>query len=95
MSVATLFMARVFTGDGVERVARGFLTANGLLLPFIALQMYVHWLIWVAALWAITFPGATWSLAVLFRRAQTKTEPVEEAALMPVLRTARLGSSSG
>jgi hypothetical protein len=70
MSVATLFAARVFTGGGLERVVRLFLMANGLLLPFIALQMYVHWLIWIAALWAVTFPGSTWSLAILFRRAQ-------------------------
>jgi len=68
MSVATLFMAPAFTGRGLERVARWFLIANGLLLPFIALQMYIHWLIWIAALWAVTFPGATWSLAILFRR---------------------------
>ena len=33
MSVATLFAARVFTGGGLDRVARWFLTANGLLLP--------------------------------------------------------------
>jgi hypothetical protein len=69
MSVATLFAAMVFTGRGIERVARWFLTANGLLLPFIALQMYWHWMIWIAALWAVTFPGSTWSLAILFRRA--------------------------
>jgi hypothetical protein len=69
MSVATLFAARVFTGRGLERVVRWFLIANGLLLPFIALQMYFHWMIWVAALWAVTFPGSTWSLAILFRRA--------------------------
>ena len=69
MSLATLFAARVFTGRGIERVARWFLTANGLLLPFIALQMYVHWLIWIATLWAVTFPGSTWSLALVFRRA--------------------------
>ena len=68
MSVATLFAARVFLGGGLERTARTFLTANGLLLPFLALQMYVHPLIWIASLWAITFPGATWSLALLFRR---------------------------
>jgi hypothetical protein len=72
MSVATLFMAPAFTGRGLERVARWFLIANGLLLPFIALQMYVHWLIWIAALWAVTFPGATWSLAILFRRLRTR-----------------------
>jgi hypothetical protein len=75
MSIATLFAARVFTGGGQERVVRWFLTANGLLLPFIALQMYVHWLIWIAALWAVTFPGATWSLAVLFRRARASGTP--------------------
>ncbi|HKR60148.1 MAG TPA: hypothetical protein VJS64_10480 [Pyrinomonadaceae bacterium] len=71
MSVATLFAAMVFTGSGLHRVARCFLTANGLLLPFIALQMYFHPLIWVAALWAVTFPGSTWTLAILFRRAAT------------------------
>jgi hypothetical protein len=70
MSLATLFAAKLFKGGGVEKVARLFLFANGLLVPFIALQMYFHWMIWIAALWAITFPGATWSLAVLFRRAR-------------------------
>ncbi|MGD9403463.1 MAG: hypothetical protein PVF95_14485 [bacterium] len=75
MSVATLFAAMVFTGRGIERVAHWFLIANGLLLPFIALQMYWHWMIWVAALWAVTFPGSTWSLAIIFRRAET-TEPL-------------------
>jgi hypothetical protein len=69
MSLSTLFAARVFTGGGLERVVRTFLTANGLLLPFIALQMYWHGLIWIAALWAVTFPGSTWSLALVFRRA--------------------------
>lgn len=67
MSVATLFASRVFTGGGLERVVRWFLLANGLLLPFIALQMFVHGLIWIAALWAVTFPGAVVSLALLFR----------------------------
>lgn len=69
MSLSTLFAARVFMGGGQERIARWFLTANGLLIPFLLFQMQVHWLIWIAALWAVTFPGATWSLAVLFRRA--------------------------
>jgi hypothetical protein len=71
MSVSTFFASRVFGSKGLEGVVRGFLTANGLLLPFIALQMYVHWLIWIAALWAVTFPGSTWSLAILFRRTGT------------------------
>jgi hypothetical protein len=69
MSIATLFASRVFTGGGLNRVVRGFLLANGLLLPFLALQMYFHPLIWVASLWAITFPVSTGSLAILFRRA--------------------------
>ncbi|MEO0248412.1 MAG: hypothetical protein ABIN58_02490 [candidate division WOR-3 bacterium] len=68
---ALIFLALVFVGKGVERTARWFLLANGLLLPFIALQMYWHWMIWVASLWAMTFPGSSWSLAVIFRRAST------------------------
>jgi hypothetical protein len=76
MSVATLFAARVFTGGGLNRVVRWFLTANGLLLPFLALQMYYHPLLWGGALWAITFPASTWALALHFRRAATTaTEP--------------------
>ena len=73
MSMATLFAARVFRDEGLERVVRRFLTANGLLLPFLALQMYWHPLIWVASLWAVTFPGATWGLAVLFHRMRRAT----------------------
>jgi hypothetical protein len=45
------------------------LIANGLLLPFLALQMYWHWLIWFATAWAVTFPGAMWALAAHFRGA--------------------------
>lgn len=71
MSLATLFAARVFTGGGLLLVVRWFLTANGLLLPFLALQMYYPPLIWGVALWAVTFPGSTWSLAVLFHRTPT------------------------
>jgi hypothetical protein len=71
MSLATLCMAKVLPGDGLERLARFFLIANGLLIPFIGLQMFVNWFIWLAAAWAITFPGATATLALLFRRAQT------------------------
>ena len=77
MSMATLFAAMVFTGKGPERVVRVFLIANGLLLPFIALQMYFHSLIWIAALWAVTFPGSTWALAILFRRVETTASGVE------------------
>jgi hypothetical protein len=70
MSVSTLFAAAAFTGNGLARRARFFLLANGLLIPFLALQIYFHWLIWIAALWAVTFPGATWTLALMFRRSE-------------------------
>lgn len=68
MSLSTLFASLVFTGAGLERTVKWFLIANGLLIPFLALQIYIHPLIWGGALWAITFPGATISLALLFKR---------------------------
>jgi hypothetical protein len=71
MSVATFFAAMAIAGDGLPRIVRMSLIANGLLMPFIALQMYVHSLIWIAALWAVTFPAATGSLALFFWRAST------------------------
>jgi hypothetical protein len=73
MSVATLLAARVFAGRGLRQAIRWFLTANGLLLPFIALQMYFRPLIWIAALWGITFPGSTLALALFFKRTQRRS----------------------
>lgn len=80
MSLSTLFAAFTLKGRGLIGAARVFLIANGLLIPFIALQMYVHWLIWIAALWAVTFPGATWCIALLFRRAATDESASSPAA---------------
>jgi hypothetical protein len=37
------------------------------------LQMYAHWLIWIAALRAVTFTGSMWSLAIFFYRVRSKT----------------------
>jgi hypothetical protein len=71
MSLSTLFAAFVFTGPGIERTARRFMIANGLLIPFLALQIYYHLLIWPAALWAVTFPGATITLAIIFKRGKS------------------------
>lgn len=77
MSLSTLFAAGVFAGGGRERLVRRLLIANGLLLPFLALQLYVHWLIWIAALWAVVFPASTWALAMLFHRQHGgRIEPV-------------------
>jgi hypothetical protein len=80
MSLATLFAAFAFTDKGIERTVRWFMIANGLILPFLALQIYYHPLIWIAALWAITFPGVTISLAVMFRR---NSHVIAEPAVTP------------
>ena len=68
MSLSTMFAARVFGNTGQEKIVKLFMIANGLLLPFIALQNYVHELIWPAAAWAVTFPGATIAYAILLKR---------------------------
>lgn len=68
MSLSTLLIARALAGDPEVRVARWLLTANGLIIPFLVGQMYVHSLIWGATAWAVTFPGAMWALALWFRR---------------------------
>jgi hypothetical protein len=86
MSAATLFAAFALTGAGVERVARRFMIANGLLIPFLAFQMYWHSLIWVASLWAITFPGAMVSLALMFGRRSGRGGAVSLRRMRPVVR---------
>lgn len=63
MSLSTLFAAPLFRGW-----TRRALVANGCLIPFLALQMFWPSLIWGGALWAVTFPAATWLLAAHFRR---------------------------
>ena len=68
MSLSTLFAAPVFRNKGLERWIRWALIANGCLVPFLALQMYWPALIWGGSLWAITFPAASWLLAVHFGR---------------------------
>jgi hypothetical protein len=68
MGLSTLFAAQLFPGAGLDRLIRRWLTANAALVPFIALQMIWHSLIWVAALWALTFPVSTYLVAVRFYR---------------------------
>ncbi|MDE8651112.1 hypothetical protein [Novosphingobium album (ex Liu et al. 2023)] len=67
MSLATLFGAFGLPAARFARPARLAMIANGALLPFLALQMYVPALIWPAAAWAVTFPAAMVLLARLFR----------------------------
>jgi hypothetical protein len=68
MSLSTLFAAQVFEGEKLEHWIRRFLIANGLLIPFLALQMFYPPLIYVATLWAIIFPASTILLSILFKR---------------------------
>ncbi|HKQ22828.1 MAG TPA: hypothetical protein VJT81_00115 [Burkholderiales bacterium] len=70
MSLSTLFAAAVFGNQGLERWIRWALIANGCLIPFLVLQMYYPPLIWGGSLWGITFPTATWLLAIHFNRLQ-------------------------
>ena len=75
MSLATLFAAPIFERRGPEAKIRGLLIANGAVVLFLVGQMYWNELIWPAAMWAITFPGATGLLALLFRRAEAVGAP--------------------
>lgn len=76
MSLSAGFLAYAFDNQGLARAARALLIGTGLLLPFIALQMFYHPLLYVAALWAILFPAATAALAGLFwRSAARRTGP--------------------
>ena len=68
MSLSTLFAAAVFRAEGRERWIRWALIANGCLIPFLSLQMFYPPLIWGGSLWGITFPTATWLLAIHFKR---------------------------
>ena len=68
MSLATFASAFVFSKIGSERFIRWFMIANGLILPFLAFQTYLNFLIWPASLWAITFSGSTILLAIFFKR---------------------------
>ena len=66
MSLATLFGAFALPGTPSARAPRIFMLGTGLLLPTIALQMYFPQLIWIAALWGLTFPAAAFLIAAMF-----------------------------
>ena len=65
MSVSTLFAAGAIVGN---RPLRWALVANGLLAPFLILQLAWPGLIWIGALWLVTFPLAMGLLAAYLRR---------------------------
>ena len=49
--------------------------ANGAILPFLLFQMFVPQLIWIGALWAITFPLAMVLLIAAFRQIRVAEPP--------------------
>ncbi|UZE47330.1 hypothetical protein [Rhodopseudomonas sp. P2A-2r] len=64
MSLSLLCAAPVFSGS---RAIRLWLLANGALAPFLFLQLAYPRLIYVGALWLVTFPAAVLQLALWFR----------------------------
>jgi hypothetical protein len=68
MSLSTGFAAAVFGGSGVGRAARLWLLANALLAPFLILQVAWPSLIYVGALWLVTFPLSMLFVTLVFRR---------------------------
>lgn len=68
MSIATLFAAFALPDVPKARWAKAALLANGLLFPFLALQMFVPQFIWPASLWAVTFPASAVLLVEVFKR---------------------------
>lgn len=67
MSAATLIAAFGLPPTPVARRAKVAMIANGAILPFLALQMFMPELIWPAAAWAVTFPACAALLWRLFR----------------------------
>jgi hypothetical protein len=65
MSLSTLLGAFALPRGRSATAARRAMIANGLLLPFLAFQMLLPGLIWIAALWAVTFPAMTILIARL------------------------------
>ena len=72
MSLATLLGAFALPAGRWAHAARIAMIANGLILPFLAFQMYWPALIWGGALWGITFPAAMILVASLMRERVAK-----------------------
>lgn len=68
MSLSTLSGAFGLPDGRGMSAAKAAMIANGLLVPFLAFQMYWPALIAVASLWAVTFPAAMILLALGFHR---------------------------
>ena len=90
MSLSTGFAAPLFVGKGVRRAASFWLAANGLLAPFLLFQLVWPWLIYVGALWLVTFPLSMLFLALTFRQTPAITAEFE---LGPLAARLNIGDS--
>jgi hypothetical protein len=82
MSAATLIAAFGLPRTPAARWAKAAMIANGAILPFLAFQMFVPGLIWVAAAWAITFPASAVALIRLFQSLPTEGNPPEKQLII-------------
>jgi len=67
MSVSALFASPVFTQRGLETRVRWAMVAHGVIAPTIVGALAWPWLMYLGALWMVTFPAMTISLATWFR----------------------------
>lgn len=68
MSLATLFSAFALKGDGIEKWARRFMIAHGVIIIGVIGSVFVPAFFVIAILWVITFPLFTISLALMFKK---------------------------
>jgi hypothetical protein len=67
MCLASLLAAFALPDFPHRRLTRAAMIANGAIAPFLAFQMFLPVLIWLAALWTITFPLSAALLMRMFR----------------------------
>ncbi|GAB6056363.1 hypothetical protein JCM15415_16790 [Methanobacterium movens] len=69
MSLATLFSAYAFAGNGIEKWARRFMIAHGIIIVGVIGSVFMPIFFSIATLWIITFPLFSITLVLLFREA--------------------------
>lgn len=69
MSLATLFSAFAFKGIGIEKWARRFMIAHGVIIIGVIGSVFMPAFFVIAILWVITFPLFSITLMILFKKA--------------------------
>lgn len=68
MCASMAFAALAFSPAAENRTIRTLLWGSGILAPALAFQMQFPWLIWIGAIWAITYPLGVMALFGWFQR---------------------------